>query len=172
MRLIKYLLGRIAQKGLRVQKTAQRSQVCFVEGLHEALNRLDEAKKAGTCRRYLLSMFLFECTFVYRSLFSSSLLHSFSYILSFSFSHSLSLSLSLPLMLGCLMKPKENREAYTMSQSIEQRLLKIWKYTRYVCLFFASLLYYLLHSIGHVDQSCSYFFVPCVSYSFSFIIIT
>ena len=85
MRLIKYLLGRIAQKGLRVQKTAQRSQVCFVEGLQEALNRLDEAKKAGTCC-YLLSIFFFVRMFVYQIFFLSSLLHSFSYILSLSLS--------------------------------------------------------------------------------------
>ena len=47
MRLIKLLMGRIAQKGLRVNKTAQRSQVCFVEGLQESINRLDEATKSG-----------------------------------------------------------------------------------------------------------------------------
>ena len=47
MRLIKLLMGRIARRGLRAQKTAQRSQVCFVEGLQESINFLDEAEKAG-----------------------------------------------------------------------------------------------------------------------------
>jgi len=46
MRLIKLLMGRIARRGLRAQKTAQRSQVCFVEGLQESINFLDEAEKA------------------------------------------------------------------------------------------------------------------------------
>ena len=47
MRLIKLLMGRIARRGLRAQKTAQRSQVCFVEGLQESIIFLDEAEKAG-----------------------------------------------------------------------------------------------------------------------------
>ena len=31
----------------KAQKTAQRSQVCFVEGLQESINFLDEAEKDG-----------------------------------------------------------------------------------------------------------------------------
>ena len=130
-------MGRIAQKSLWVRKTAQQ-QVCFVGGLHKALNRLDEAKKAGT---YCYFIFFSVCMFVYQ--FSYPLFHSFSYFLSLSLSLILSIFLSLSLLcLFVFLKLKENREANIMSPSIEQRLLKICRYTRYVCLFFAFLLYY------------------------------
>ena len=161
MRLIKYLLGRIAQKGLRVQKTAQRSQVCFVEGLHEALNRLDEAKKAGTCC-YLLSMFYSCVHLCIDPFFSSSLLHSFSYIL----------SLSLSLSHACLSykakrKPRDKYNV-TVNQTKIAEDMQVNKVCLFILCFFVILLLLLLYSICHVDKSCSYFFILFISYFSSY----
>ena len=47
MRLIKLLMGKIARRALQAEKTAQRSQICFVDDLQESINFLDEAQKAG-----------------------------------------------------------------------------------------------------------------------------
>ena len=81
-------------------------------------------------------IYIWVFDFVYRFSHLSSLFPLLS--ISLTFVHFLFICLFVMLHVS---KQKESLEANTIPQPIEQRLQKIWRYTRYVCLFFASLLY-------------------------------